>query len=998
MLKRKILAFISAILIFSSFPLLGQESDDVFGEISTRYQFIQQFKWMPSAKAAQYEVVIESFEDGKWVPEIESVKTKKTSIQLSLYPGQKRIQIISLNKLGRRGKKTEWAEFLVLDETQPYLYADYLKKSRQWDSPLLQVTRGEGDVVEENVESEKGDPENSFFLKGKNIFLTETKFYMEPVDESSSGGRLFEAFNKRRKTVPLKLVRNDFEREGVVVAYNSEDLYSGYYQIVAENPGNQKAYLDILVLADRPPEFDEKQFDYFPNYEVRILDVSKIKDNEGILYVKGAGFTGDTRFTLAPSTSGIPYPFSSSKERAKLDLYASSINPLNESGDMELAFKVNPENVPPGYYYLNAENSMGKSTVFLLVRDIEREAGVPKIDSIATQKSDKEKISLLLKGENLTSECVFTLVSPMSEYTGLSTRVPMIISESNKNGKKIVIEGSKSAVEPGVYALMAESPENSVVKYIEFGKKDKAKKTQLSLAEETNIFIRPEGFVPREDGEEEILSDVKELEYIPYEFTALKKYRVFLPYVEFDYNYGPNYFAMGLEAPDSTMSAGINFELLNLNVLHWGFAGSYDWQQQIANAETYLRLSTAGINFRPYMSFGAGANLFGLDLESPLGIYAFTNVGLCLGNFLDVRYTLHFSGIDRLAGLEYSTYGNPLTGNYFYDDVTVGVRIPLGKFKYKLKPVNQQLTITKKGVVSGDEYKLRKDIKRIVFADGITEIKNFNDNYMLTSVSIPDSVRVIGKDAFKNCINLKEVILPDGVEEIQEGAFEGCRGMQKIVLPTSIRKISAQAFTDWKDYQFVVYSWTKDDTTFRDLGGLYGKPNFTTIYDARRTPFEQLGIFGAFQQKNAKAYTSSKWQKIDGIEYAVTEFNSTITSSTNDIGAGFSTGDPKVFDYLMNGDGITFKYIGDGHIYSIVFISSDQKTRFYYKFTAKEGINTLTVPYKFFIYDEWYSKRYVKLKKMVPLSFGIENDYDTSYKGKRTRLVVYGIETIMEKK
>lgn len=59
---------------------------------------------------------------------------------------------------------------------------------------------------------------------------------------------------------------------------------------------------------------------------------------------------------------------------------------------------------------------------------------------------------------------------------------------------------------------------------------------------------------------------------------------------------------------------------------------------------------------------------------------------------------------------------------------------------------------------------------------------------------IPDGVRIIGKDAFRGCLNLETVELPDGVIEIQEGAFFDCRNLRRIRFGAGLESIGAEAF------------------------------------------------------------------------------------------------------------------------------------------------------------------------------------------------------------
>ena len=64
----------------------------------------------------------------------------------------------------------------------------------------------------------------------------------------------------------------------------------------------------------------------------------------------------------------------------------------------------------------------------------------------------------------------------------------------------------------------------------------------------------------------------------------------------------------------------------------------------------------------------------------------------------------------------------------------------------------------------------------------------------ITSVIIPQGVKIIGRGAFSLCRNLTDVTLPDTVEEIREVAFRGCTGLQTANIPASLRRMGLSAF------------------------------------------------------------------------------------------------------------------------------------------------------------------------------------------------------------
>ena len=65
----------------------------------------------------------------------------------------------------------------------------------------------------------------------------------------------------------------------------------------------------------------------------------------------------------------------------------------------------------------------------------------------------------------------------------------------------------------------------------------------------------------------------------------------------------------------------------------------------------------------------------------------------------------------------------------------------------------------------------------------------------IITYTIPQSVRYLGKKAFKGCQQLTQITFPQGLEIIEEKAFEDCTQLQEIVLPETLTEIHADAFT-----------------------------------------------------------------------------------------------------------------------------------------------------------------------------------------------------------
>ena len=87
------------------------------------------------------------------------------------------------------------------------------------------------------------------------------------------------------------------------------------------------------------------------------------------------------------------------------------------------------------------------------------------------------------------------------------------------------------------------------------------------------------------------------------------------------------------------------------------------------------------------------------------------------------------------------------------------------------------------------------------FAAKITDFNFWGSPYeiniprnKLKTVLLPQGVKKIGKQAFKDCLGLKTMHIPNGVREISEEAFRGCTSLKEITLPEGLVTIGNGAF------------------------------------------------------------------------------------------------------------------------------------------------------------------------------------------------------------
>src|SRR6266481_4303597 len=103
---------------------------------------------------------------------------------------------------------------------------------------------------------------------------------------------------------------------------------------------------------------------------------------------------------------------------------------------------------------------------------------------------------------------------------------------------------------------------------------------------------------------------------------------------------------------------------------------------------------------------------------------------------------------------------------------------------------------TNKGVVTITGYTGTNGIVTIpsaIVGLPVTSIASFAfyQKFILTNVTIPDSVTNIGSSAFFNCSRMTNIALGTNVFTIGTAAFQRCSGLTDVVLPDSVTNIGS---------------------------------------------------------------------------------------------------------------------------------------------------------------------------------------------------------------
>ncbi|MDE7231874.1 MAG: leucine-rich repeat domain-containing protein [Lachnospiraceae bacterium] len=155
---------------------------------------------------------------------------------------------------------------------------------------------------------------------------------------------------------------------------------------------------------------------------------------------------------------------------------------------------------------------------------------------------------------------------------------------------------------------------------------------------------------------------------------------------------------------------------------------------------------------------------------------------------------------------EETTEKEARTGEPLFDDVS-GMKFEIiddhcasiSSSRYRGKILEIPGTVTHDGAVytvtqiSENGFEYSKDVERIV---------------------IPDSVKVVGKNAFISCDKASEVVLSQNLEEIAEKAFYNCASLERITIPGSVSTIGYEAFRGCKELTEVTLENTNNPIAY----------------------------------------------------------------------------------------------------------------------------------------------------------------------------------------
>ena len=158
-----------------------------------------------------------------------------------------------------------------------------------------------------------------------------------------------------------------------------------------------------------------------------------------------------------------------------------------------------------------------------------------------------------------------------------------------------------------------------------------------------------------------------------------------------------------------------------------------------------------------------------------------------------------------------------------------------------------------------------RDLRSITIPSSVTYIGEsaFDTCKSLKSVTIPKSVTYIGESAFSSCTSLKSVTIPNSVKTIGMSAFAYCDNLTSVTIPNGVTTIRESTFEDCYSLKSVTIP---DSVTYIGKRAFLGCENLASITIPKRV--KSIGEYAFFRCDGIKSVTIPKSVKTIG-EYGV---------------------------------------------------------------------------------------------------------------------------------
>ncbi|MBR1769958.1 MAG: leucine-rich repeat domain-containing protein [Bacteroidales bacterium] len=173
-------------------------------------------------------------------------------------------------------------------------------------------------------------------------------------------------------------------------------------------------------------------------------------------------------------------------------------------------------------------------------------------------------------------------------------------------------------------------------------------------------------------------------------------------------------------------------------------------------------------------------------------MFAFICLLFCLGNRVSAQITIDgvnyyvISGTNKVKVASNCLKSWP-AGTEHPTSLTIPSQIEYNSITYTVVRIDND-------AFNGDNKEL---LTEVILPNTIKEIgSSAFKNSVITSISIPSSVTMIDKNAFRSCKSLTTVEIAEGLTSLSDGCFSQCEKLTSVTLPASLTSIGNEAFSE----------------------------------------------------------------------------------------------------------------------------------------------------------------------------------------------------------
>ncbi|MBQ9107373.1 MAG: leucine-rich repeat domain-containing protein [Clostridia bacterium] len=138
----------------------------------------------------------------------------------------------------------------------------------------------------------------------------------------------------------------------------------------------------------------------------------------------------------------------------------------------------------------------------------------------------------------------------------------------------------------------------------------------------------------------------------------------------------------------------------------------------------------------------------------------------------------------------------------------------------------------------------------------------FQGRSNITKITLPDTIKTIGKCAFYECVSLVSIVIPEGVTLIDEAAFAGCTNLKNVTIPSTVESFGAAVFRGCENLESITIP--EGVTTIPDNGFSSCLALQTVVIPSSVTIIDNSAFSGCTGLKSVVFGENSKLEFIGG--------------------------------------------------------------------------------------------------------------------------------------